>query len=130
LTPTAADYLDKARNDLDESLQIQAIGLVAVTARSAYFAAFHAAEPLIFERSGKIAKTHSGVRAEFSRLMKGANEEARVWQSFLAKAYKYKEISDYGVCRAAVVTLIEAQEALESATRFVAWVEAQLRSFS
>jgi hypothetical protein len=70
VTPTAADYPEKARTDLDESRKIEAIDIAAVAARSAYFAVFHAAEAFIFERTGKIAKTHAGVRAEFARLMK------------------------------------------------------------
>ena len=128
MTPTAADYLEKARNDLDESRKIAGIGLAAVAARSAYFAAFHAAEALIFERNGKIAKTHAGVRAEFARLTKEAAQEARALPTFLARAYTYKGISDYGVGGDAVVTLVEAKEAIENATRFVQWVEAHLRS--
>lgn len=127
MTPTAVEYLEKARSDLDECRKIAAIGLAGVAARSAYFAAFHAAEALIFERSGKVAKTHAGVRAEFARLMKVANEDAKGWPTFLAKAYKYKEISDYAVGRDAVVSLAEAQDALDNARRLVDWVEAYLR---
>ena len=38
----------------------------------------------------------------------------------------YKGISDYGVGRDAVITMAQAQEALENAARFIKWVEAQL----
>jgi uncharacterized protein (UPF0332 family) len=38
---------------------------------------------------------------------------------FLAKAYKYKEIADYGVGYGAVVTATEADDAVENATRFI-----------
>jgi uncharacterized protein (UPF0332 family) len=60
VTPEAKDYLDKARDDLDDARKIVAIHLATVAARSAYYAAFHAAEA----RTGKIAKTHSGVRTD------------------------------------------------------------------
>ncbi len=36
--------------------------------RNAYLAAFHAAQALIAERTGKDAKTHKGVHAQFARL--------------------------------------------------------------
>jgi uncharacterized protein (UPF0332 family) len=68
MKPETADFLDKAREDLADGRKIAAIPLPKVAARCAYFAAFHAAESLIYELSGKIAKTHSGVRSEFSRL--------------------------------------------------------------
>lgn len=85
----AADYLDKAREDLDDARKIAAIGLAKVAARCAYYAAFHAAEALIVERAGKIVKTHSGVRAEFARLAKETPEIDRSLPKFLAKAYIY-----------------------------------------
>ena len=50
------------------------IGLAAVAARLAYYAAFHAAEAVIVERSDKIVKTHAGVRAEFARLSRDEPE--------------------------------------------------------
>ena len=57
MTPEAKDYLDKARDDLEDARKIAAIHLAKVAARSAYYVAFHAAEALIIERTGKIAKT-------------------------------------------------------------------------
>ena len=44
------------------------IHLSGHAARTAYLAGFHAAQALIFERTGKIAKTHRGVRNAISRL--------------------------------------------------------------
>ena len=63
MMPEAADYLEKAQGDLADARKVSGIGLATVAARPAYFAAFHAAEAFIIERSGKVAKTHSGVRA-------------------------------------------------------------------
>jgi uncharacterized protein (UPF0332 family) len=49
VTPEAQAYLDKAREDLDDARKIMAINLAKAAARSAYYAAFHAAEALIVE---------------------------------------------------------------------------------
>jgi uncharacterized protein (UPF0332 family) len=62
VTPEAENYLIKARDDLKDARKIVAIGLSTVAARTAYYAAFHAAEAFIIDRTGKVVKTHSGVR--------------------------------------------------------------------
>jgi len=121
MMPEAGAYLDKAGECLDEAQKIYEIGLAAVAARSAYYAAFHAAEAFIIARSGKIAKSHSGVRSEFSRLSK-TDPTISDFSSFLAQAYKYKEIGDYGVGTNTIITLSTANEAIETAQRFVACV--------
>ena len=126
MTPEAKDFLDKARDDLDDARKIAGISLAKVAARSAYYAAFHAAEALIVERTGKVAKTHSGVRAEIAHLLKGAPDAERALLTFLAKSYKYKEMSDYGVGLGAVVTDAEASEAIDAAARFIERIAALL----
>jgi uncharacterized protein (UPF0332 family) len=70
VTPEAKDYLEKARAHLGDARKVAAIGLANSAARSAYYAAFHAAQALVFERTGKIAKTHSGVLGEFAKRAK------------------------------------------------------------
>ncbi len=45
-----------------------AIGLHYDAGRAAYLAAFHAAQTVIFERGGKVVRTHKGVNVEFLRL--------------------------------------------------------------
>ncbi|HWG05617.1 MAG TPA: HEPN domain-containing protein [Beijerinckiaceae bacterium] len=119
MTPEAKNYLDKARSDLDEARKIAAIGLATVAARSAYYAAFHAAEAFISEQTGKTVKTHSGVRAEFSRLTKATPNIDRKFITFLAQAYMYKEIADYNVEPGAAVTMAEAEDAIAIATQFL-----------
>jgi uncharacterized protein (UPF0332 family) len=118
VTPEAEGYLSKARGDLDDARKIADIRLAKVAARSAYYAAFHAAEALIIEQTGKVVKTHSGVRSELARLLKNAPAD-RPLATFLAQAYKYKEIGDYGVGARAVVTDEEAREAIAGAERFI-----------
>jgi uncharacterized protein (UPF0332 family) len=117
--PEAADYFNKARDDLNDATKIAAIGLAKVAAKAAYYAAFHAAEAFIVERTGKIARTHSGLRSEFARLARATPEIDKAFSVFLAKAYKYKEICDYGVGRGAVITKAEADDAVENAARFI-----------
>jgi uncharacterized protein (UPF0332 family) len=58
MTPEAANYLAKAREDLNDALQIMTLGLTKVAARSAYYTAFHAAEAFIVERTSQTPKTH------------------------------------------------------------------------
>ena len=87
-------------------------------ARAAYLAGFHAAQALISERTGQIAKSHSGVRSTFARLVKDDPQVDRALRS-LGRAYRFKEIADYGTGPQAVVTVSEAQEAIATAGQFL-----------
>jgi uncharacterized protein (UPF0332 family) len=75
LKPETERYLDKARQALTEARAIVGIELAEAAGRAAYLAVFHAAQALIFERIGKVPKTHHGVHAQFSRL---ARNEPRI----------------------------------------------------
>ena len=112
--PEAKDYLDRARRLLKEARSVAAIELSEAAGRSAYLAAFHAAQAFIFDRTGKIAKTHTGVRSEFARLAKDDPGIDRAFPSFLARAYNLKTAADYAVGLEAAVTLDEAEEAIET----------------
>jgi uncharacterized protein (UPF0332 family) len=126
MKPEAGYYLAKARQDLSDARQIFAIALANVAARSAYYAAFHAAEALLVEKTGRIAKTHRGVRSEFARLTKDDSRVPKAMTQFLALAYRYKEIGDYGVDPDEVVTMQNADTAITPATDFLDCVEAIL----
>jgi uncharacterized protein (UPF0332 family) len=115
VTPEAADYLRKARDDLDEAHKIADIGLANVAGRSAYYAAFHAAEAFIMERTGKIATSHKGVRIEFARLAKD-EPSLREFTAFLVRAYDLKAIADYSVSPNVQISLEDAAEAIATAT--------------
>lgn len=66
MTPEAERYFTEGRECLkDARLYLELVPRVG--AREAYLAAYHAAEALVFERTGKIAKTHRGIRTEFLR---------------------------------------------------------------
>ena len=123
MTPEARAWLDKAHCDLDEAAKIATIGLARVAARSAYFAAFHAAQALIVERTGKTARTHSGVRTKFAEIARSESQLDRSFSTFLAQSYKYKEIGDYGIGPEATVTSADAADAIAKATRFVEGIE-------
>jgi uncharacterized protein (UPF0332 family) len=126
MTPEAKDYLNKARDHLAEAKKIAEIGLAKAAARSAYYAAFHAAQACIVEQTGKIAKTHSGVRSEFARIAKDAPGAGLAFSAFLAQSYLYKEIADYGVGGSADLTAAEANEAIAMASRFIDWTATSL----
>ncbi len=116
--------LARAAQDLTEARMVLAIGLSRSAARAAYYAAFHAAEAFIFERSSKIAKTHKGVRAEFSRLLRAESLAEPELTAFLSEGYGYKEIADYSFGERAEITRESAGQAIEAAKGFVARVEA------
>lgn len=102
MTPEAGDYLAKARQLLEEARAVFAIHLLEAAGRAAYLAAYHAAQAFIFERTGKIAKTHSGVRSEFSRLAKNEPGIERRFLTFLAQAYTHSRkllITEWGQVR-------------------------------
>jgi uncharacterized protein (UPF0332 family) len=97
IEPEARDYLDRARRLLKEARSVAAIKLSEAAGRAAYLAAFHASQAFIFDRIGKIAKTHTGVRSEFARLAKDDPRIDRAFPTFLARAYNLKTAADYAV---------------------------------
>jgi uncharacterized protein (UPF0332 family) len=90
-----------------------------IAAREAYLAAYHAAEALLYERTGKIAKSHSGLRSEFARITRGEPRVDRTFSAFLAQAYELKSLSDYGTGDEAAISAATAEAALQTAARFV-----------
>ena len=120
MTPEAADYLAKARDYLNKARNLlELLHYSEEAAHAAYLAGFHAAQAFVFERTARVAKSHSGLRSTFARLAKDDPRIDRTFTRFLARAYKSKEITDYGVGPQAIVTTAEAQEMIELATRFV-----------
>jgi uncharacterized protein (UPF0332 family) len=73
------------------------------------------------------AKTHRGVRAQFSRL---AQHEARIdteLLSFLREGYQLKAVADYGVGQATdSISSDDAASAIAAAGRFVECIAAVL----
>ena len=67
MTPEDVRYLDKAYKCLMNARTSLSVNLTGCAGRSSYLAAFHAAQAFIFERTGKITKSHKGVHTEFAR---------------------------------------------------------------
>lgn len=70
MTPEAERFFQNAHDHLERGQIMLATELDEDAGRAAYLAAFHAAQAVIFERTGKILKTHKGVQIEFLRLTK------------------------------------------------------------
>jgi uncharacterized protein (UPF0332 family) len=67
--------------------------------RAAYLAGYHAAQALIFERTGREARTHRGVNSQFNRLAKDDPRFDIDLRRFLAQAYDLKAVADYDLAR-------------------------------
>jgi uncharacterized protein (UPF0332 family) len=120
-----ADYLAKADAVITDARQIATLPLPHIAAREAYVAVFHAAEAYIFEQTGKVAKTHRGLRSEFARLARTEPRIGRELITFLATAYQFKTQADYGIgLSVAPITLAEANTAIATAERFVTAIAA------
>ncbi|HEV8679306.1 MAG TPA: HEPN domain-containing protein, partial [Stellaceae bacterium] len=76
----------------------------------------------IFERTGRVAKTHRGVHGQFLRLLSGEQHVDAELRRFLSEGYRLKSTADYEVGPDAIVPLEEAAAAIETTARFVATV--------
>jgi uncharacterized protein (UPF0332 family) len=117
--PETAGYLDKARRMLSEARAVAGIELAEAAGRAAYLAAFHAAQAPVFERSGKVPKTHRGVHAQFSRLARDEPHLGSELPRFLSQAYDFKAVADYEIGPDATVSLADAISAIDAAERFI-----------
>ena len=112
-------YLDKSRELLDEADAILRIDLYEAAGRTAYLAGFHAAQALIFETSGRIYKSHSGVHGEFSRLVRDNPHIDDDLRAFLGRTYSLKAIADYETGLGSHVSAESARDAIATARRFI-----------
>jgi uncharacterized protein (UPF0332 family) len=94
--------------------------------RLGYMAALHAARPLIFERSGRVVKTHKGVRSGFGQLTKDEPSIDAWLRQFLQDGFELKRKADYFEPGDSEVSLDDAKDAIATATRFVERVAALL----
>jgi uncharacterized protein (UPF0332 family) len=119
LTPEAARSLEIARQHLAAADASIGLPIAFIAAREAYLAGYHAAMAFVLEKTGKAAKTHSGLRSEFARL---ARIEPRIdprLVGFLARAYTLKSAADYGVDPLAAISVEQASEASSVARQFI-----------
>ena len=98
------------------------VGLNDAAGRTAYLAGFHAAQALIFQRLGKILKSHSGVQSEFLRLTRSELDAGGELRVFLSRAYNLKAIADYETGPGSEVSPERATEAVAAGKRFVAHI--------
>jgi uncharacterized protein (UPF0332 family) len=119
VTPEATRYLDKARQCLSNAKASLGFGLSNDAGRGAYLAAFHASQALIFERTGKVAKTHQGVQSEFHRFAQHEPRLDKSFPAFLNQAYNLKAVADYETGPDSEIPPERSAAAIETATRFV-----------
>jgi uncharacterized protein (UPF0332 family) len=99
------------------------VDLYDAAGRTAYMSGFHAAQALLFEARGRVFKTHSGVRAEFARLVRDEPRVGGELRAFLGLAYQLKSVADYEAGPGARLDPRTALSALATAERFVSCVE-------
>jgi uncharacterized protein (UPF0332 family) len=119
-------HIEKARQSLGNARRILAIGLGEEAGRLAYLAAFHAAQAYIFEKTGTVAKTHSGVHGAFGKLAKDDENFDAELRKFLSRAFELKTIADYDTEMHVAGILDRAGAAIETAERFVARASASM----
>ncbi len=120
MKPQSASFLEAADRDLGDARTILAANVPHQGARLAYYAQFHAAKALIFERTGKISRTHSGVDREFHKLSRTEATLAAGRAAELSAAYRYTQSVDYEPTGPMPITPTIASQAIATAERFVA----------
>jgi uncharacterized protein (UPF0332 family) len=126
LTPETSLFLAKARRLLGEADGMLSIHYNEAAGRTAYLAGYNAAQALISERTGRVAKTHKGVNTEFHRLVHGDTRFDDRLRNFLGSTYNLKAIADYETGPGSDVLPERATQAIVEAKQFVAKVAAIL----
>jgi len=119
VTPEAERILQRAEKHLERGQVMLGVGLNDDAGRAAYLASFHAAQAVIFERTGKVVKTHRGVQSEFLRLTKDDPYVTPDQRIFLSQAYNFKAIADYDTGPSRELSAEGAIVALELGQEFV-----------
>jgi uncharacterized protein (UPF0332 family) len=121
LTPETGHFLAKARRLLAEAEgMLTTMHYNEAAGRTAYLAGFHAAQALISDRTGRTVKTHTGVRTEFHRLIRGDMRFDDTLRDFLGSTYNLKAIADYETGPESDVSPERAKQAIEEASLFIA----------
>ena len=126
MKPEAERFLQNAADHIERGQAMIAARLNDDAGRAAYLAAFHAAQAIIFERTGKVYKSHKGVNIEFLRLTKNDPHFSPEQRGFLSRAYNFKAVADYDTGPIAEISSQEAVNAVEAARKFVATVRRAL----
>jgi uncharacterized protein (UPF0332 family) len=119
MKPQTAAFLESAEEAVRDAKQILAINIPRQAARLAYYAQFHAAQALIFERTQRSAKTHKGVDKQFHRLAMAETGFSPGLAATLSVAYHFKEAADYETGIAGAISPEDAGQAIAAAELFV-----------
>lgn len=119
MSPEARAALARARQRVANARAIAGIGIFEVAAREAYLVVLGAAQALLFERTGRIVKTHSGVRTQVALLARDDPALDPTLAVFLARACDFKEVADYGGTRRGPITAEEAEWAVTTAQQLL-----------
>lgn len=95
MKPETADYLAKARECLNAAIAVNTFPLPQVTAKEAYLAAFHAVHAYVFETTGKVVKSHGGMRTMFALLARDDPRIDPLFPSLPGRLDKFKEVAGY-----------------------------------
>ena len=130
MKPETGRYLAKARRLLSNAKVMLGVGLNEDAGREAYLAAFHAAQALIFESTGKVTKSHKGVHVEFGRLTLDPGAMDSRLRGFLSRGFNLKSVADYEIGPDARVSAERARDAIETAGLFVVKLEELISSLA
>jgi len=119
MSPEAAFFIVQARESLRRAQGNLAMDFAEEAGRLGYMGALHAARALIFERSGRVVKTHRGVRSGFGQLTKDEPSIDAGLRSFLQDGFELKRKADYFEIGDEPVSTEQARDAVTTATRFV-----------
>jgi uncharacterized protein (UPF0332 family) len=119
MKPQTEAFLDKARELLEQANTMLGVQLNEPAGRTAYLAALHAAQSLIFENTSKVVSSHKGVQSEFWRLTKDEPRVDDELRAFLSRAYSFKRIADYETGPGSHISTEIARDAITTARRFV-----------
>lgn len=119
MTSETALHLAKARKCLANARASLGFGLTEDAGRSAYLTAYHAARAFVFERTGKLAKTHEVVQREFHRLARGEPRIDKEFPPFLTQAYNLKAVADYETGPDSEIPADHAGAAIRTAAHFL-----------
>jgi uncharacterized protein (UPF0332 family) len=122
--PTASTcetgFLAKARQFLDKAHDLFGVHhWPDETGRAAYLAGLHAARAFIFETTGEVTKSHRRAQNEFRRLVKDDPRVDMELRAFLGRTFNLKKLADYETGPGSQVSAERAQEAIQTAQRFV-----------
>lgn len=119
---SSADYLQAAERALSKANIVIDVQLFDEAGRLAYYAMFHAAQALIYERTDKVSKTHKEVNQLFHQLVRDESSLDGKIAADLSNAYLIKEKADYETGAVVPVTREIALDAIAAAVRVVAQV--------